>query len=135
MPRELPDGLALTCMSLKLSPVQQDIDMSITFRLETDGHFEPINLTNSNAAALLALAGLPTTPYGEIPHEHLDVVIPRLLRVANSESCRGKALTTAIEAPRWSEGARTDNYLYGRTCDLLDMLASARRHGCCVIWG
>lgn len=109
--------------------------MSITFRLETDGHFEPINLTNSNAAALLALAGLPTTPYGEIPHEHLDVVIPRLLRVANSESCRGKALTTAIEAPRWSEGARTDNYLYGRTCDLLDMLASARRHGCGVIWG
>ena len=40
------------------------VDMSITFRLETDGHFEPINLTNSNAAALLALAGLPTTPYG-----------------------------------------------------------------------
>ena len=43
--------------------------MSITFKLEIDGHSEALNVSNGNAAALLALAGLLSAPYGEIPYE------------------------------------------------------------------
>ena len=109
--------------------------MSITFRLETDGHFEPINLTNSNAAALLALAGLPTTPYGEIPHEQLEAAITKLLRAMNSDPARAKAVTSVTEGPRWSEGARTDEYLQRRAGEMMAVLVLARTYGCGVTWG
>ena len=109
--------------------------MSITFRLEIDGGSEALNFTNGNAAALLALTGLPSMPYGEIPHERLATSITRLLRVVNSGYCRAPELMTLVEAPRWSEGARSDEYLRRRAGDLLELLASARRQGCGVIWG
>lgn len=85
--------------------------VSITFKLEIDGQSEAISFSNGNAAALLALAGLPSPPYGEIPYARLETVITKLLRAVNSESSRAQALTPASEGPRWSEGARADEYL------------------------
>ena len=58
--------------------------MSITFKLEIDGHSEALNVSNGNAAALLALAGLLSAPYGEIPYEQLEAAITKLLRARES---------------------------------------------------
>lgn len=109
--------------------------MSITFKLEIDGHSEALNISNGNAAALLALAGLPSAPYGEIPHERLEAAITKLLRAMNSSPARAKAVTSVTEAPRWSEGARTDEYLQGRAGEMMAVLVLARTYGCGVTWG
>ena len=109
--------------------------MTITFRLESDGAPEALNVSNSNAAALLVLAGLPSMPYGEIPHQQLESFISTLLRASNSEARRARGLTTAVESSRWSEGARNDEYMLRRVGELLEMLVSARRQRCGVIWG
>ena len=109
--------------------------MSITFKFEIDGQSEEINFSNGNAAALLALAGLPSAPYGEIPYERLEPVITKLLRVVNSGSSRAQALTSVAEGARWSEGARTDEYLKRRVAEVLALLVFARTRGCGVTWG
>ena len=109
--------------------------MSITFKLEIDCHSEFLNVSNGNAAALLALAGLPSAPYGEIPHERLETVITKLLRAMNSYPARAKAVTSVTEAPRWSEGARPDECLQRRAGELMAVLVVARTHGCGVTWG
>lgn len=109
--------------------------MSITFKLEIDGHSEALNVSNGNAAALLALAGLPSAPYGEIPHDRLETVITKLLRALNSEPARVQAVALINEDPRWSEGARTDEYLKLRVGEVVAMLVLARRNGSGVIWG
>lgn len=115
--------------------VEKASPVSITFRLEIEGHAEPLNFCNGNAAALLALAGLPSKPYGEIAHERLETVITRLLRALNLESSRVQAVTSVAEGPRWSEGARTDEYLKRRVAEMLAMLVLARKNGCGVTWG
>ena len=109
--------------------------MSITFKLEIEGHSEAINVSNGNAAALLALAGLPSAPYGEIPHERLETAITKLLRALNSEPARAEAVTSVTEGPRWSEGARTDEYLKRRLAEMMALLVFARTSGCGVTWG
>ena len=107
--------------------------MSITFKIE--GHSEEVNFSNGNAAALLILAGLQSAPYGEIPRERLDTAITKLLRAMNSDPARAKAVTSVTEGPRWSEGARTDEYLQRRAGEVMAMLVLARTHGCGVTWG
>lgn len=109
--------------------------VSITFKLETDGLSEAINFSNGNAAALLALAGLPSAPYGEIPHERLEPVITKLLRAVNSDSARAQAPTPAADSPRWSEGVRSDEYLKRRLAEMMALLVFARTSGCGVTWG
>ena len=109
--------------------------MSITFKIEVEGYSESLNVSNCNAAALLALAGLPSAPYGEIPHERLKAAITKLLRALNSEPARAEALTSATEGPRWSEGARTDEYLQRRAGEMMAVLVLARTYGCGVTWG
>ena len=109
--------------------------MSITFKLEIEGHSEEVNFSNGNAAALLILAGLQSAPYGEIPRERLDTAITKLLRAMNSDPARAKAVTAVTEGPRWSEGARTDEYLQRRAGEVMAMLVLARTHGCGVTWG
>ena len=109
--------------------------MSITFKLEIEGHSEAINVSNGNAAALLALAGLPSAPYGEIPHKRLETAITKLLRALNSEPARVRAATSVAGGPRWSEGACTDEYLKRRAGEMMAMLVLARTHGCGVTWG
>ena len=109
--------------------------MSITFKLEIEGHSEEVNFSNGNAAALLILAGLQSAPYGEIPRERLDTAITKLLRAMNSDPARAKAVTSVTEGPRWSEGARTDEYLQRRAGEMMAVLVLARTHGCGVTWG
>ena len=109
--------------------------MSITFKLEIEGHSEEVNFSNGNAAALLALAGLPPAPYGEIPHERLETVITKLLRALNSEPARAQAVASGAEGPRWFEGARTDEYLQRRIGEVIALLVFARTNGCGVVWG
>ena len=109
--------------------------MSITFKLEIEGHSESVNVSNCNAAALLALAGLPSAPYGEIAHERLEPAITKLLRALNSEPARAEAVTSVTEGSRWSEGARTDQYLKLRVRELVSMPVWARKNGSGVIWG
>ena len=109
--------------------------MSITFKLEIDGLSEAINFSNGNAAALLALAGLPSAPHGDIPYERLGCVIKKLIRVANCESSRAQALTSVADSPRWSEGARTDECLKRRAGEMMALLVHARTNGCGVVWG
>ena len=109
--------------------------MSITFKLEIDGHSEALNVSNGNAAALLALAGLLSAPYGEIPYEQLESAITKLLRAMNSDPARAKAVTSVTEGPRWSEGARTDEYLQRRAGEMMAVLVLARTYRCGVTWG
>ena len=109
--------------------------MSITFKIEVEGYSESLNVSNCNAAALLALAGLPSAPYGEIPHERMEAAITKLLRAMNSEPARAEAVTSFNEGPRWSEGARTDEYLKLSVGEVLAMLVLARKNGSGVIWG
>ena len=109
--------------------------MSITFKLEIEGHSEEVNFSNGNAAALLILAGLQSAPYGEIPRERLDTAITKLLRAMNSDPARAKAVTSVTEGPRWSEGARTDEYLQRRAGEMMAVLVLARTQGCGVTWG
>ena len=109
--------------------------MSITFKLEIEGHSEEVNFSNGNAAALLILAGLQSAPYGEIPRERLDTAITKLLRAMNSDPARAKAVTSVTEGPRWSEGARTGEYLQRRAGEMMAVLVLARTHGCGVTWG
>ena len=109
--------------------------MSITFKLEIDGHSEALNVSNGNAAALLALAGLLSAPYGEIPYEQLEAAITKLLRAMNSEPVHVRAVTSVAGGPRWSEGACTDEYLKRRAGEMMAMLVLARTHGCGVTWG
>ena len=109
--------------------------MSITFKLEIEGHSEALNVSNGNAAALLALAGLLSAPYGEIPYEQLEAAITKLLRAMNSDPARAKTVTSVTEGPRWSEGARTDEYLKRRVGELTRILVYAKRQRCGVTWG
>lgn len=109
--------------------------MSITFRLEIDGLSEALNFSNGTAAALLALAGLRSTPYGEIPHERLESVIRKLIRVVNCASSRAQALTSVADGPRWSEGVRTDESLKRQVAEMMALLVFARTNGCGVAWG
>ena len=109
--------------------------MSITFKLEIEGHSEEVNFSNGNAAALLILAGLQSAPYGEIPSERLDTAITKLLRALNSETARVRAVTSVAGGPRWSEGACTDEYLKRRAGEMMAMLVLARKNGSGVIWG
>jgi hypothetical protein len=109
--------------------------VSITFKLQIEGHSEEVNVCNGNAAALMVLAGLQSAPYGEIPLERLETVITKLLRALNSEPTRAQAVTSVAEGPRWSEGARTDEYLRRRVGETVALLIFARTQGCGVVWG
>jgi hypothetical protein len=109
--------------------------VSITFKLEIDGHSEALNVSNANAAALLAIAGLQSASYGEIPHERLEAAITKLLRALNSDFARAPAVSSVTEGPRWSEGARTDQYLKRRAGEMMAVLVLARTYGCGVTWG
>jgi hypothetical protein len=67
--------------------------------------------------------------------EQLEAAITKLLRAMNSDPARAKAVTSVTEGPRWSEGARTDEYLQRRAGEMMAMLVLARTHGCGVLWG
>ena len=108
--------------------------MSITFQLEVGIGVEPLNFSNSNAAALMALAGLAPTVDGEVRGEQLRACVQRLLQIVNSESFRAHAITEGGEAPRWFEGARTDEYVQRRASELLALFVSAQQQACGVIW-
>ena len=53
--------------------------MSITFQLEVGSGVEPLNFSNPNAAALMALAGLAPEVDGELRGEQLRACVQRLL--------------------------------------------------------
>jgi hypothetical protein len=109
--------------------------MSITFELEIRGEAEAINFANTNAAALMSLAGLIPEPFGEVRGEALQACVNRLLRAINSAALRSQVTTEGCESPRWIESARSDQYVARRAGELLSLLASAQRHGCAVVWG
>ena len=112
--------------------------MSITFALSIPGQYAPLNLANGNACALLAVAGLAPSEYGEVGMGEVGAVVARLLRVVNVPTARIGALTTeppAASAHRWLEGVRDDDYVARRSRDLLDLFYAAQRCRCGVTWG
>ena len=110
--------------------------MSITFQLSPSAA-QSLNLTNANACALLALAGLPPAPFGEVDHSNLSAVIARLLRAANSQRARADALCADSASPseRWMEAGRSEAYVSGRVSDLLALCREAQVKGCRLVWG
>lgn len=82
----------------------------------------------------MALAGLGPTVAGEVRGEQLRACVQRLLQIVNSEGVRAQAITEGGEAPRWFEGARTDEYVQRRASELLALFVSAQQQGCGVIW-
>ena len=112
--------------------------MSITFVLSVPGLHPEVNLANGNACALLAVAGLPVTPHGEVANPMVAGVVARLLRVVNVASARAGAITqeaTPAATGRWTEGVRDDAYVEGRAHELLALFHGAQRGGCGVSWG
>lgn len=110
--------------------------MSITFQLSSGPTAQAINLANSNACALLALAGLPATSFGELDPTELPAVIRRLLRAANSRRSQMGAVTEDVssESGRWVESGRSQAYVEQRVMDLLTLCREAQVHGCRVVW-
>lgn len=110
--------------------------MSITFQLSPSTG-QSLNLSNVNACALLALAGLPPVPFGEVEHSDLSPVIGRLLRVANSERAQTIAQSADSSSPsgRWAEAGRSEAYVAGRVADLLALSRDAQVKGCRLVWG
>jgi hypothetical protein len=109
--------------------------MSITFELKVRGEAKAINFANTNAAALMTLAGLNPEPFGEVRGEALNACVNKLLRAINSAALRSQVTTEGSESPRRIEGPRSDEYVARRAGELLSLLASAQRHGCAVVWG
>jgi hypothetical protein len=88
-----------------------------------------------NAAAMLALAGLPSAPYGEVANEQLAAAITKLLRAMNSEALRAEAVQEVEQADRWSQGGRTEDYLAQRVPEFIALLVAAKKGGHEVVWG
>jgi hypothetical protein len=111
--------------------------MSITFELSAPGPHSSINLANANACALLMLAGLPATPFGEVPQEEVGTVVARLLRAVNVQAVRASATSEGNTAGsgRWAQGARDDGYVRRCAHELLALCHSAQLRGCGVTWG
>ena len=113
------------------------LGMSITFDLSQCGGHEAINLANCNAAALLALSGLPTEPGGAVAGDELGEVIARLMRALNLPAHRigadAPALTSA--SGRYVDAGRTDDYLVRRGTELLALFVAARQRDIGVVWG
>jgi hypothetical protein len=76
--------------------------VSITFELEARGNAEAINFANTNAAALMTLAGLDPQPFGEVRGEELRACIIRLLWAVNSAALRSRVATTGCDEGRGS---------------------------------
>lgn len=128
-------GLSRPDRSANCPQIGRTLPVSITFKLEYEGHSEEVNFSNGNAAAILTLAGLPSAPYGEIPHERLESVIRKMIRVVNCESSGAQTLISVADGLRWSEGARTDESLKRRVAEMMALLVFARTSGCGVAWG
>ena len=71
---------------------------------------------------------------GKLRGEQLRARVQTLLRIVNSEGVRSHAITEGAEAPRWFEGARTDEYVQRRARELLALFVAAQQQGCGVIW-
>ena len=108
--------------------------MSITFQLEFDSGVEPLNFSNGNAAALMALAGLTPAADGEVRGMLLSACVHRLIQAVNSDRARADQSTETAESPRWFEGGRTEEYLQRRVSDMLRLFASAQHRGCGIYW-
>jgi hypothetical protein len=98
---------------------------------------QSLNLANGNACALLALAGLPPAPFGEVDHSDLAPVIARLLRAVNSKRARVDALCADATSPsgRWTEAGRSEAYVSDRVSGLLALCREAQVNGCRLVWG
>ena len=134
----LAGGLALTLSGRKLSADRKEVASEHHVQARDRWPFRGAQCQQRQrccAAALLALAGLLSAPYGEIPYEQLEAAITKLLRAMNSDPARAKAVTSVTEGPRWSEGARTDEYLQRRAGEMMAVLVLARTYGCGVTWG
>jgi len=110
--------------------------MTVTFQLSPNTG-QSLNLANGNACALLALAGLPTAPFGEVEHSNLSPVIARLLRAANSQRAQADALCadSSSASGRWIEGGRSVDYVAGRVSELLALCHEAQVKHCRLVWG
>lgn len=111
--------------------------MSITFSLTCRRTDESLNLSNSNACALLSLLGLPPHEFGDVKPEAVAGHVRTLLRVANLPAERRGACTAlgAGVPGRWHEGVRGDAYVERRARDLLALFQAAQRQGCGITWG
>lgn len=113
-----------------------------------------VNLSNTNALAMLELMGLPAAYDGEVPPEAMGPVIERLMRAANEPGARAPALLEPAVVqgalrPRAQEdnvtylgrgptvciGGRDDAYVARRSRHLLELFTQARAKGYRVCWG
>ena len=128
-------GLLLACLLLAIPGIIWGRkEKLVVYHGKMDLVLSCLNFSNPNAAALMALAGLALEVDGELRGEQLRACVQRLLRIVNSEGVRAHAITEGAEAPRWFEGARTDEYVQRRASELLALFVSAQRQGCGVIW-
>lgn len=112
-----------------------------------------INLSNSNAWAMLEAMGIKPDHCGELASAELDAVITRLTRLVNDASARAPALQASsvtqgarrlsvqgnvvrvAQGPTVYHGGRDDDYVARRAAQLLELFVAARREGFGVCWG
>jgi hypothetical protein len=113
-----------------------------------------INLSNSNATAMLQLMGLDAQAYcGTVAPAELAPVIERLTRVVNDARERVNAVLApsmstgvrrlvtegnvvrVVHGPTVYSGGRDDDYVARRAAELLELFVAARREGFEVTWG
>lgn len=111
--------------------------MSITFQLLSRVPNGSINVSNVNGCALLRLAGLPPTEFGEVPLDKVGAVIKNLMRAANIDDLQRQTMQSDSTdlCGRWVDLGRDRSYVIGRVNDLLGLFLLARKSACGVIWG
>ena len=103
--------------------------MSVTFH--TDGAH--LNVSNSNAAALLELLGLPGEPDGDRPADDMRGGVHIAQALVETASADRQGLPAAVDG-RWVDAGRRPGYLADRLTTLADLATRASRHGGWVCW-
>ncbi|GAA2107921.1 hypothetical protein [Streptomyces synnematoformans] len=101
--------------------------MSVTFT--ADGHGEPVNMANANAAVVLDVLGLTESCGDEDPEQFLGRV---LVAVAITPDDEGRPAETR---GRFTDCGRPVGYLQRRLADLRGLAEHALRSGLRVTWG
>lgn len=123
--------------TVKVAPFEDEPDFFVD---EPVAPFSELNLSNSNAAAILAVVA-PHLDFsdgdlcGRWEGDELDRVISATTKALNKRSMVSSLVVPDSQEGRIVTFGRTQEYVERRLSDLLDLLVAARRHNYYVSFG
>ncbi len=113
--------------------------MSITFTLQAcpAGEEEELNLTNTNAADLLAIIypQWDRDCCGEIPLPQVREIHARLMRMINVPSAAACLIKEPSQDGRLYEGGRSASYVQHRLEQFMHLTSLAQKHQTSIVFG